>query len=295
MQNKEDYEILKIKNIIEPYNLFCCYYWLKKVMKQPIDLKNIKIIESCLNKLWLNFVLSEFFYTNKFEWCINNHWFKMIYIWKNIDEIGQCKKYDEEFIDDFHFYDWWREYVYDKEKYQNAIIWMWRLLWYPKCCIERHIETINSDDKLFDIYNFNVVDYKNCSVYLNYFEYSCLHHVPCSFSCVNSITLVKKSLKYFLLCFEENNIENILKNIVEKKIIILFKNLSFIKICQWKIFFNERVHNNIDSKIFYNIKTYILENGFEIKDIDNLEKNKIILTNWTNEMIFENLLVMYFK
>lgn len=292
---KEDELIISLSNCLFIYNLFFTYYWLKKIMKQAINLDNIPQIENVLKQLGLKYILSDFFYTNSQEWCTNDFWFKNIYIWKNHEDIEKWKNFDEQFECEFYRYPNWKKTIDNSiSNYINATKWLWNLLWYPECCIERFLKKDCEDKALFYSIEKSIVDYKNCSIYLNYFEDTFIHHIPCSFNCEKSIWIAKNWIEFKILPIAKENKMWFKNSLIMNRIYILFKNLYWIKIIKDNYYFWGEMKVNDDNTFFY-VKDMIKNKWYSIFYTENLEKDNIILKKWNNKIKIQDVLVMYFN
>lgn len=284
MSHYHDTTINSLWKRMSSHNLFCLFYGFKKVMKQPVRLADVEFIEVVLLKLDLSYVLSDFFYENPNENC---HWSdknKIIYISRDMHEATLAKEYDACFAWEFYV-NHTRSYKYNAE---TAKVWLWRLLWYPSCCINKFLKSDVPDDSLFYAHSDRAVDYMNCSSFLNQFENIILHHIPCSYNCQHSIILAKAMFPYYLSSYQSSLREGIKESLYSEKTYVLFKSLNWIKL-QGGIFSFGSLLNRWDS-LFSKVKL-LLDNGFLIRILDG---TSIELYDSIKTLTISNVQVLHF-
>ncbi len=160
--------------------------------------------------------------------------------------------------------------VYYDLKNHNAN-YLWKLLWYPKCCIKKFVDNWWIDNINFFKFLLKKVDKKDrSSSYLNIFEDKLIYHVPCSMGCEKSIFIGKKVLELFLLLNKNKDMKYLFK---EKKY-ILFNDFEWIKISNnnysyWSIFssWNNEIIKKVKKwykiSIIWNEKIEIYKNWYE--------------------------------
>ena len=275
--------ILGVGKYMSSYNLFCLFLGYKDVMKEPIHLTDLWSIKNALDMLWLQFVLSDFFYENPEENCFWRDSNRIIYISKDISKAVLCKEYDECFRGEFYI----NHIQSEKYSYEEASRGNGKLLWYPDCCVESFMETDGYDNTLFHMFSSKLHDYMNCSNYLNQFEYPILHHIACSFECRESIELAEKILPFYIKSANLNTEH--LNRMFSEKTYILFGSLNWIKIENEKYSFWSRIKNN--DPLFEKIKTLLTRWWFKIRI---QEKGNIHLFHKEKEISINNIRVFHF-
>jgi len=175
--------------------------WFKKIAKlEPFTISNLKKIEKILQKLdikYIYFQKNEYFSEEKMlflKWNKTNVYID-IYISKSNKILNKLK----EII------------LYENDYKKNLLIW--KLLWYPDCCIKSFL----SQEYTWD-YNMNL-KIKERTIWkfdwrLNNLinPYSLIPFFPCSYNCKNAIKYAENNLK---IIWNKDEIKNIFYNIIE--------------------------------------------------------------------------------
>jgi len=175
--------------------------WFKKIAKlEPFTISNLKKIEKILQKLdikYISFQKNEYFSEEKMlflKWNKTNVYID-IYISKSNKILNKLK----EII------------LYENDYKKNFLIW--KLLWYPDCCIKSFL----SQEYTWD-YNMNL-KIKERTIWkfdwrLNNLinPYSLIPFFPCSYNCKNAIKYAENNLK---IIWNKDEIKNIFYNIIE--------------------------------------------------------------------------------
>lgn len=267
--------------LLDVYTLALVYFDAKRMMKQSILMKDFVKIENILDKLWLQFVLSDFFYLNKKEaWSDENS--KIIYIWKNKEDVLFWKEL-ESCIDSKN-YCWYKQnkdIVY-KYNWKHEHIF-WELLGYPKCCINYFFHNLNENRTIFDLVKYCLSKTKKSHKLLNPLEYFIINHIPCSFDCKESLEIANKNFSiYKKLTFLNNPISDF----DEKYKYILFKTWDWIK---------STMVNDINKYTYWN---FYMQNNKSFENIKNLlDKHlfKLGLVNDSTIKIFNDKKILTIK
>jgi len=187
--------------------------WFKKIAKlEPFTINDLYKVKDLLNNFWLKykyFIKNEYFDEKEMlfkKWYIK--WKQYIDLYISLDN-----KYFKIFEKDINI----------KEK--NFIIW--KLLWYPECCIKFFLKKNYTSDFDFNIMIKNITVW-NLDWRLNNLinPYSLIPFFPCSYNCKNAIEYAEKNLK---ILWNREKIEKIFKNKILYKWFWEYKIVKNIK------------------------------------------------------------------
>jgi len=173
--------------------------WFKKISKlEPFTLDNLEKIESIFSKLWIKyiyFIKDEYFDLSKMlflKWKEKTNIYIDIYISKSLKILNLLEnKLNEE----------------NNEMKKNFLVW--KLLWYPTCCIKSFLQETYSWDVNFNINIRNKTVWKfdwRLNNLIN--PYSLIPFFPCSYNCKKAINYAEKNLE---IIWNRKNIEEIFK------------------------------------------------------------------------------------
>lgn len=200
--------------------------WFKKIAKlEPFTLQNLELIKEKLKLLNLEYIYfekDEYFDNNKMlflKWQAKNYKYIDIYISKNIKTLNILKII----------------LITEKDNYKKNYL-IWKLLWYPDCCMKSFLES----DYIWDI-DFNLkikwktiwkMDWRLNNL-IN--PYSLIPFFPCSYNCKEAIIYAEKNLN---IIWNIDEVKNIFSNIIEYK---WFWDINIFydeKSIDWKNIFN---------------------------------------------------------
>lgn len=271
---------------ISEYNLACLFYGYKTVMKQPIDIRNLSKLDEILKNLNLVYVLSDFFYFNPNEGCEEKNTHKIIYISKDTQYANEAKRIDCIFNSEFYV-DFTPSIVDYSIDEVNQI--MWKLLWYPDCCVRSFNWYDWPDWVLFDIFSKRMDTPQDCHNFLNQFELQILHHIPCSFNCQKSIDLWEKLFPLFIDSYDPFKKEQIKKDILCEKTYVFFSSTGWIKMVDGKYVFGSNL--NKPDPLYDKVKFLIEKCGFHITI---LSSNEIEVVQWEKKVVVQKIKVFHF-
>lgn len=241
--------------IIKSLEKYIYFDWVLNILSLLFDIKKVSRIEN------LNSIDTVIEVLSKFWFSCHNKKDKTLYVAKNKENL-----------------DLW---VYNDIEKNNAYN-LWKLLWFPDCCIKKFIDIWwVSEKKLFNF--LKEINNKDISSnYLNFFENKLIYHLPCSMTCKKSINIWKKVYKIFTLLTTKNDTLDFFR----KKTYIVFKNLQWLKIENNNYSFwwllkekNTRIKNKI-------------KKWYEIRIISD---NEIILYNWKkDEILVDDVIIFNF-
>jgi hypothetical protein len=186
----------------------------KKITKlEPFTLEDLNNVKDILNKKWIKYIYfekDEYFDEQDMlfkKWNIKWKQYIDIYLSKSnqLLEILKNKILIEENI-----------------KKKNYLIW--KLLWYPDCCIKKFLENNYSSDKDFNIQIKENTNWKldwRLNNLIN--PYSLIPFFPCSYNCEEAIKYAENNLE---IIWNKKEIENNFKNILEYNSFWNYKKLN---------------------------------------------------------------------
>jgi hypothetical protein len=202
--------------------------WFKKITKlEPFTLNQLELIKDKLNFLNL-----EYIYFEKDEYFDDE---KMLFLkWKNGEE-----KYIDIYISRSKKTLNILENILNTEKNiikKNFLIW--KLLWYPDCCIKSFLESNYTWDISFNLKVKENTTWKfdwRLNNLIN--PYSLIPFFPCTYNCKEAVKYAENNLD---IIWNREEIEEIFKNVIE------YNNFWDIKILKWDLSEWKNIFNFLD-------------------------------------------------
>ena len=177
--------------------------WFKKIAKlEPFTFNNLNNLKTTFKDLWLNYIYfkkNEYFDSEKmlfFKWSDNKNIFIDIYISKS--------KKTLEILENI--------LLNEKDILKKNYL-IWKLLWYPDCCIKSFLKS----NYTWDI-NFNLKIKKNTIWNFDWRlnnlinPYSLIPFFPCSYNCKYAIEYAENNLD---IIWNRDKIKKVFKNIIK--------------------------------------------------------------------------------
>lgn len=77
----------------------------------------------------------------------------------------------------------------------KRVVYMWKKLWYPKCCIQKYLSYLKYDNDSGNI--DNIIPYNEDSIFFKY-NNEIIEHYPCRDDCEETIKNFKRNFKYIV-------------------------------------------------------------------------------------------------
>lgn len=245
------------------------YYDIKKIAKlEPFTENNIKPILIFLDELWLKYIK-----------------IKRAEVFNEKDMIFNKATEVEDWIDLFvskldKYLDLVAK-IYNSPKSKKTEVLIWKLLWYPDCCIKSFLSNKYINDKLYDNYlNDKTIWYFDWRLNNTLSIYRLIPFFPCTYNCNEAI---KYAQKQFDIMPNNHNLYKILRSLV------LYDNFwNYIVLIWWKINNKSIIYDSIFSSEYIEDRTaikHIEEKKYIIKwDIVLIWKKNYRIFDFTSEV-----------